>query len=135
VAVLGDVSALGDVAADAGAAEAVAGGDAATGEGVVYLRTDLTGGLKPYVGQAKSLARFQERQAEHAAENPNAAFKFDILDQNIPAADLDRYEQFYINGYVGPTLPSGRFIGELSNARNQMTWLRYMLAGGSSGIG
>lgn len=114
---------------------AAEGGASATGDGIVYLRTDATGGLKPYVGQAKNMDRFIERQGEHAADHPNAVFNFEILERNIPASDLDRYEQFYINGYGGPTLPSGRFIGELSNARNQMSWLRYMLAGGPAGIG
>lgn len=73
------------------------------------------------------------RTSGTGGRHPDAAFKFDILDQNISAADLDRYEQFYINAYGGPTTKT--FIGELSNARNQMSWLRYMLAGGSSGIG
>jgi hypothetical protein len=81
------------------------------------------------------MERYFARQAEHAADHPDAQFDFQILEQNLPSSELDRYEQFYINAYGGPTLPSGRFIGELSNARNQMSWLRYMLAGGPLGIG
>ena len=90
-------------------------------------------GTKPYIGQAKSFERFLERQAEHQAAHPDSEFDFQILERNIPKNQLDRYEQFYINAYGGPTTRT--FVGELSNARNQMSWLRYMLAGGSSGIG
>ena len=46
----------------------------------------------------------------------------------VSQSALDRTEQFYINAYGGPT--TKLFTGELSNARNQMSWLRYMLAGG-----
>jgi hypothetical protein len=64
--------------------------------------------------------------------HPDAEFDFQILDRNIAKSDLDRCEQFYINGYGGPTTKN--FVGELSNARNEMSWLRYVLAGGDRGI-
>lgn len=118
-------------AAEGGAA--LEGGGSAADQGIIYLRTDESGGLKPYIGQAKNLQRYEARQAEHAAANPDAQFNFEILEQGLPQSELDRYEQFYINAYGGPT--TKLFTGELSNARNQMSWLRYMLAGGSAGIG
>ena len=55
-------------------------------------------------------------------------FNFEILEGGLPQSALDRTEQFYINAYGGPT--TKLFTGELSNARNQMSWLRYMRAGG-----
>ncbi len=112
----------------AGAAEAAG----ATGDGIVYLRTDLSGSLKPYVGQAKNFDRFLARQAEHAASHPQSVFDFEILDQGIAKADLERFEQFYISGYGGPTTKTS--VGGLSNARNQMSWTRYIAAGGDAGI-
>jgi hypothetical protein len=84
------------------------------------------------VGSPDGRNRFLARQAEHAADHPNSVFDFQILDQNIAKADLDRYEQFYINAYGGPTTTT--FVGGLSNARNQMSWLRYVAAGADAGI-
>jgi hypothetical protein len=41
-------------------------------EGIVYLRTDITGKIVPYGGQAMSDARYLARQAEHAPATPAA---------------------------------------------------------------
>jgi RHS repeat-associated protein len=111
---------------------AAKGAGGALDEGIIYLRTDVSGGLKPYVGQSKSLGRFLARQSEHAIDHPDAGFRFQVLEENVPQAALDRYEQFYINAYGGPTTKT--FVGGLSNARNQMSWLRYWAAGGETGI-
>jgi hypothetical protein len=81
-----------------------------------------------------NMHRYLARQAKHPADHPDVEFNFQVLEQNIPKADLDRYEHFYIHAFGGPTLPSGRIIGELSNARNQMVWWRCMAAGGDGGI-
>jgi hypothetical protein len=104
----------------------------ATGLSTTIDNIPATGSLKPYIGQAKDMSRFLARTQEHQAANPNAAFTFQILQQRIPKADLDRYEQFYISAYGGPTTKT--FSGDLSNARNQMTWVRSSAAGGSRGI-
>jgi len=48
-------------------------------EGVVYRRTDVSGNIAVYGGQAKSEKRFLERQAEHARANPDADFEFEIV--------------------------------------------------------
>jgi hypothetical protein len=42
--------------------------------------------------------------------------------------------QHHINAFGGQTLPSGSFVGELSYARNQVVWWRYMAAGGDARI-
>ncbi|HEX8223317.1 MAG TPA: hypothetical protein VF605_05830, partial [Allosphingosinicella sp.] len=70
-------------------------------QGVVYLRTDLSGTLAPYGGQALSEARFLARQAEHARANPNARFTFDIVDRARPGLDLDIAEHRFIQMLTG----------------------------------
>lgn len=90
-------------------------------EGVIYLRTDVTGGLKPYVGQAKSEARFLARQREHVKKYPNADFEFEILNRgsakgNFPT-QLDIMEQNALNRFGGPTNKSN-LNGGTSNAKN-----------------
>lgn len=98
-------------------------------DGVVYLREDLTpGGMKPYVGQAKSEARFEARQAEHAADHPSASFRFEVLARAEPGGQLDRYEQAWIDKLGGPTNKSHP-DGGLSNRRNQMNPTRYAAGG------
>ncbi|HET7179034.1 MAG TPA: hypothetical protein VFI14_04880, partial [Chryseosolibacter sp.] len=84
-AVQGKEITAGSVAKDAvvGAAAGLGGKllDKAINKGVVYLRTDATGGLKPYVGQAKNAERYAARQAEHARANPKADFSFKKIDK------------------------------------------------------
>src|SRR5262249_27100130 len=65
-------------------------------EGVVYLRTDLTGNLEPYGGQAESYARYLARQQEHARAFPDARFSFSIVDRANPGAELDRAEHLFV---------------------------------------
>ncbi|PKW20465.1 DUF6443 domain-containing protein [Flavobacterium lindanitolerans] len=90
-------------------------------EGVVYLRTDLTGKIKPYVGQAKNEARYLARQAEHARAHPNADFEFKIIDRgntkgNFPTS-LDVKEQKALEKLGGPTNKSNP-TGGASNKKN-----------------
>lgn len=89
--------------------------------GIIYLRTDLSGGLKPYVGQAKNEARYISRQAEHARANPNADFQFKVIDRgsakgNFPTS-LDVKEQQALNKLNGPTNKSN-VNGGASNKKN-----------------
>jgi hypothetical protein len=97
----------------------------------VYRRIDEAGG-KPYVGQAKSDARYIARQAEHARANPNADFEFEILGRANPGTELDRLEEFYIRQGGGPT-NLGNPDGLLANLRHQMSDSRYAAAGGDYG--
>lgn len=90
-------------------------------EGIIYLRTDRTLGLKPYVGQVKSEARYITRQAEHARANPNADFEFKIIDRGSTSGkfptSLDRKEQQALDRLHGPTNKSNP-NGGASNKKN-----------------
>ena len=90
-------------------------------EGIVYLRTDLTANLKPYVGQAKSETRFLARQSEHARKYPNSDFKFEVIDRANPngkfPTKLDISEQRVLDRLGGPTNKSNP-NGGTSNAKN-----------------
>ncbi|HEV2251350.1 MAG TPA: RHS repeat-associated core domain-containing protein [Candidatus Limnocylindria bacterium] len=134
-----DVALLGTLKMPAGAASKVGevGGAAraATGAGrvedaagIVYRRTDLVGG-KPYIGQAKSDARFLSRQAEHARANPDADFEFGIIGRAKPGTQLDRLEEYFIRMEGGPTNLRNP-DGLLANLRHQMSDARYWSAGG-----
>ncbi len=70
-------------------------------EGIVYRRTDLSGEIAPYGGQAKSEARFIERQAEHARANPDADFEFEIVGRAEPGVQLDVLEHNFIQELTG----------------------------------
>lgn len=96
--------------------------------GIVYRRTDLMGG-KPYIGQAKSEARYVARQAEHARAHPDADFEFEIIGRAKPGTQLDRMEEFYIREGGGPINLSNP-NGGLANMRHQMSDPRYLAAGG-----
>ena len=125
---------------EAGAGEAEAGvgavarasedvGVAATDElGIVYRRIDRAGG-KPYIGQAKSMTRYEARQVEHQLDHPSAFFNFEIVGRAQPGTDLDRLEEYFIRQEGGPTNASNP-IGLLANKRHQMSDLRYVTAGG-----
>jgi RHS repeat-associated protein len=63
--------------------------------GIVYRRLDLAGG-KSYIGQSKSVARFEARQLEHARANPFARFEFEILGRASPVTQLDVLEEWFI---------------------------------------
>lgn len=90
-------------------------------EGIIYLRTDVTGGLKPYVGQAKSEVRFLARQREHARKYPNADFEFEILNRGSAKGSfptqLDLMEQKALDRFGGPTNKSN-LNGGTSNSKN-----------------
>ncbi|WP_455130252.1 DUF6531 domain-containing protein [Propionibacterium acidifaciens] len=100
-------------------------------EGIIYQRDDLNGYLKPYVGQAKSAARYLARQNEHASNHPNSSFDFSPIEEGIePGTELDRYEEYWIRRLGGPTNKSNP-NGGLSNKRHQMSEERYQDAGGN----
>tara|TARA_R110002096_G_scaffold356588_2_gene549823 strand:- start:862 stop:1773 length:912 start_codon:yes stop_codon:yes gene_type:complete len=92
-----------------------------TDEGVVYKRTDNTGNKKDYVGQAKSEDRYKARQKEHARNNPDSEFDFDIIDRGDPKGDfptnLDIKEQLQLDKLGGPTNKSNP-NGGTSNKKN-----------------
>lgn len=97
-------------------------------DGTIYLRSDADG-AKPYVGQAKSAARYAARQGEHGAANPDADYRFDELGNGLPQSQLDRFEQYFIQQLGGPT-NKGNPNGGLANRQNQMNPNRYLDAGG-----
>lgn len=100
-----------------------------TYEGIVYLREDATGTLKPYVGQTKSQDRYVVRQIEHSRAYPGCDFRFDRLESGVAPEMLDRYEEAWIRDLGGPTNKSHP-NGGLSNARHQMSDACYQAAGG-----
>lgn len=69
--------------------------------GVVYERIDVTGQLGPYGGQSKNLARFLDRQGEHALAHPNSIFDFKIVDRALPGLQLDIAEHRFIQSITG----------------------------------
>src|SRR5262249_16010254 len=101
-----------------------------TADGIIYLRHDATGGMKDYVGQAESEARFAERKVEHAEDYPKASFEFHVLDRAAPGKALDVAEESWILAGGGPT-NKGNPGGGLSNGRYQMNDAAYREAGGT----
>ncbi|TKC56607.1 RHS repeat-associated core domain-containing protein, partial [Pedobacter hiemivivus] len=91
--------------------------DIEVGQGVVYLRIDKTGSLKPYIGQAKSLSRYEARQKEHDRANPESDFTFTIINLGSPGLDLNEKEQEALNALGGPTNKGNR-DGGTSNKKN-----------------
>src|SRR5207249_3544063 len=89
------VPAFGAGSAGSAAAEKVAS------EGIVYLRTDVTGKLAPYVGQVINNKRYIARQIEHAKAFPKSEFRFDIVDRADPGVQLDIAEHNFIQGVTG----------------------------------
>lgn len=72
--------------------------------GIIYERIDKTGKIsKPYVGQAKSMDRYIERQAEHARKYPDSDFEFKIIDKGKPGKELNIKEQMALDARGGPT--------------------------------
>ncbi|KQM61735.1 MULTISPECIES: LysM peptidoglycan-binding domain-containing protein [unclassified Sphingomonas] len=93
--------------------------NAAQGEvadGLVYLRTDSTGKLAPYVGQTTE-ANELARQAAHARTNPNSRFEFETLESGIPkGAQLDIAEHNAIQARTGGV--AARRSSAVSNQRD-----------------
>jgi RHS repeat-associated protein len=116
-------------ASPAGPRDAGADADAGRPRGVIYLRRDRLGGMKDYVGQAESEARFAERQAEHGRDHPGADFEFFVLD-TPEASGLDVAEESWIRAGGGPSRRSSD--GGLSNKNFSMSGRRYEDAGGST---
>jgi len=76
----------------------------ATETGVIYRRVDANApGGKPYIGRAKSEARYEARQREHARANPDAKYKYTELDRAKSGRDLRNAEQRQIENHGGPT--------------------------------
>ncbi len=90
-------------------------------QGIIYLREDMTGELKPYVGQTKSDMRFIKRKGEHKRVNPKSKFEFMELERGNPTGDfptdLDIKEQKWLDFYKGPTNKSNP-KGGTSNKKN-----------------
>ncbi len=71
------------------------------GQGVVYQRTDVSGNLGDYYGQAQNDVRYAARQGEHADANPNSQFSFQQVSGAAPGNNLDFMEQFQITANGG----------------------------------
>jgi len=99
-------------------------------DGVIYLRTDLSGRLKPYVGQSMSWERFLARQAEHNNHFPESIFTYKELSRASPGTPLHVLEESWIRQLGGPTNKSNPG-GLLSNKRYQMNDVRYRAASGT----
>ncbi len=69
--------------------------------GIVYLRTDITGRLAPYVGQTQSADHFLARQTAHARNYPNSRFEFEILTNANPGRDLSIAEHRAVQSLTG----------------------------------
>ncbi|WP_445456624.1 DUF6443 domain-containing protein [Flavobacterium sp. HNIBRBA15423] len=104
-----------------GAASGLAVRPRVNATGIIYLRRDITGNLKPYIGQVKNEARYLARQAEHARANPNSVFEFEIIDRGNPSGkfptSLDLKEQQALDKLGGPTNKSNP-SGSTSNKKN-----------------
>jgi RHS repeat-associated protein len=122
-AVLTEAITLGGIGAALGR---VGGGEP---EGIVYGRTDASGGIKPYVGQAMNECCYLQRQIAHGRANPSADFEFAELGRARPGRALDVLEEDFIRQGGGPTNKSNP-NGGLSNKRHQMSDERYQAAGG-----
>jgi hypothetical protein len=87
-------------------------------EGVVYLRMDTQGKVKPYVGKAQSPARFVARTGEHEHTfRAKGRFEFWVIGRAEPGPALDALEEDFIRASGGPAqLPGSR----LSNRRFQV---------------
>ena len=97
IAVAGFVARHGDEGAEVLGAVFRTGDDVASGAdeaiGIVYRRTSLNGST-PYIGQAKSEARFIERQAEHSRANKGDLYVYEEIGRAKPGDQLDRLEEY-----------------------------------------
>jgi len=99
--------------------------------GIVYRRTDLAGG-KPYVGHAKSDARYFAREAEHGRPNPKRRLRVRDPRTCEPGHGAGSAGGVLHRQGGGPTNLSNP-DGWLSNWRHQMSDSRYSGAGGDYG--
>jgi hypothetical protein len=97
----GDLANIGTSTLAGGTFGAITYGVVRTGEGIIYLRTDSSGNLGDYYGQAQSDARYDVRQGEHADANPNSQFDFQQVSGGSPGDNLSFMEQFYITANGG----------------------------------
>lgn len=85
-------------------------------DGLIYLRTDTTGKLAPYVGQTTE-ANELARQAAHARAYPNSRFEFETLESGIPkGSQLDIAEHNAIQALTGGV--AARRSSAVSNQRD-----------------
>ena len=96
-------------------------------EGIVYLRTNPKTGAE-YVGQAKSAAHFEARQAAHDSKLGVKHF-YDKIGKADPGTKLDVAEESAIRARGGANNKSNP-NGTLENKRYQMNEERYRAAGG-----
>jgi RHS repeat-associated protein len=101
---------------------AVTYGAVRAGQGVVYQRTDASGNLGDYYGQAQNDVRYAARQGEHADANPNSQFNFQQVSGAASGDNLDFMEQFQITANGGartqnPLTPLSNDIRSMSDAR------------------
>lgn len=92
-------------------------------EGVVYMRIDPSGEIKPYIGQANSAENYARRQTTHN-KNYQRKFNYVPLERPKTQGDLDFWEEYYIRDNGGPTNKSNPY-GGLSNKRHQMNDIRF----------
>jgi hypothetical protein len=96
--------------------------ETAAGDGLVYLRTDTTGALKPYIGQTTE-ANELARQAAHARAFPNSRFEFTTIESGIPKGSaLDIAEHNAIQDLTGGV--AARRSPAVSNLRDPVGPLR-----------
>jgi hypothetical protein len=87
-----------------------------TAEGVVYKRTNVKTGDE-YIGQSKSMVRYEKRQAEHRRADKNARYEFELVGRANPGKELNILEQKKINEHGGLKKKGGT----LENKRNQIS--------------
>jgi RHS repeat-associated protein len=99
-----------------GAAFEAAATEGEVADGLIYLRTDTTGKLAPYVGQTTE-ANELARQAAHARAYPNSRFEFETLESGIPkGSQLDIAEHNAIQARTGGV--AARRSSAVSNQRD-----------------
>jgi hypothetical protein len=86
------------------------------------LRTDSSGNLGDYYGQAQSDARYVARQGEHTDANPDSQFEFQQVSSGSPGDNLDFMEQFQMTANGGastqnPLTPLSNEIRSMSDTR------------------
>ena len=117
-----DLTYMGTSTVGGAAFGAVTYGAVRAGQGVVYQRTDASGNLGDYYGQAQNETRYAARQGEHADANPNSQFNFQQVSGANPGDNLDFMEQFQITANGGartqdPFTPLSNDIRSMSDAR------------------
>jgi RHS repeat-associated protein len=92
-----------------------------SGIGLIYRRYNKTT-KKYYVGQAKNIDRYKKRMKEHAKENPDAEFEFDVIGTAKEGSALNVLEESYIRRAGVPTTQkaAANGTGALENKKYEM---------------